>query len=389
MAFEDALKLGNRDSRTLVSLALCQAGLGNAASARGLLAAHMQEIPAPDYGLAMAMAGDPREAVRALLSAVEAPGATAQTRQNLAYALALSGNWTQARRVAGEDLSAEQAENRIGQWAHQVAEGNERSRIFAMIGVAPRADDEGLPAALALQSAPAAPETPVALAKADDVAPAPVPLEFAKAVPAPAPAVSAVQTIAIAASASPAVPIMAATESKAPPVMPAHDRAPAKAPPVSLARLMADLPKPAASPAKPATALAPARTVVAFEGPVSDARASDWVVQLGAFDTDAIAKEKWRLIVKRHAGLDQYQTVSSQYEGAQRSFARLAIRGFADRTAANSLCATLQTAGQPCFVRLDDTKATSLARAEARKRSGELASGPKAGAGKDVSLAIR
>ena len=59
-AFSDAMTLGNRQSRTIISLALCETGLDNAEAARSLLAAHGSELPAGDYGLAMAVAGNPR-----------------------------------------------------------------------------------------------------------------------------------------------------------------------------------------------------------------------------------------------------------------------------------------------------------------------------------------
>jgi Flp pilus assembly protein TadD len=79
-AFKDSMTLGNREVRTIISLALAETGLGNAAGARALLSDHISDLPAADYGLAMAMAGDPREGARALMEAVRQPEATAQTR---------------------------------------------------------------------------------------------------------------------------------------------------------------------------------------------------------------------------------------------------------------------------------------------------------------------
>src|SRR3546814_16591747 len=61
-------------------------------------------VPAADYGLAMAMAGDAPEGVRILYEMIHDPAATARTRQNLAYAYALAGRWTDARLLRSAEL---------------------------------------------------------------------------------------------------------------------------------------------------------------------------------------------------------------------------------------------------------------------------------------------
>src|SRR3546814_8099117 len=80
----DAMTLGNRDARTIVTLALVKVGLGKDRAARDLLASHADIVPAADYGLALAMAGDAPEGVRILSEMIHDPAATARTRQNLA-----------------------------------------------------------------------------------------------------------------------------------------------------------------------------------------------------------------------------------------------------------------------------------------------------------------
>ena len=77
-SFSDAMTLGDSDPRTIISLALVQTGLGHAPRARALLADQIQNIPAADYGLAMALSGDPSEGVRALLEAVQMAGRHSQ-----------------------------------------------------------------------------------------------------------------------------------------------------------------------------------------------------------------------------------------------------------------------------------------------------------------------
>src|SRR3546814_9732647 len=76
-------------------------------------------VPAADYGLAMAMAGDAPEGVRILSEMIHDPAATARTRQNLAYAYALAGRWKDARMMAGFDLDPLAANQRITQWAQK------------------------------------------------------------------------------------------------------------------------------------------------------------------------------------------------------------------------------------------------------------------------------
>ncbi len=144
MAFTDSMTLGNRDPRTIVSLSLVRSGLGDLDGARSLLSSHISDLPAGDYGLAMAMAGDPREGVRALLEAARAPDATSKTRQNSAYALALAGAWGQSTPDRGPGPPGSRCRRRIGEWTQAFSTGSATSRVVAMLGVSPRTDDAGL-----------------------------------------------------------------------------------------------------------------------------------------------------------------------------------------------------------------------------------------------------
>lgn len=407
MAFTDSMTLGNRDPRTIVSLSLVQSGLGDLDGARSLLANHISDLPAGDYGLAIAMAGDPREGVRALLEAARAPDATAKTRQNLAYALALAGAWGQARLIAGQDLPSRDAEARIGEWTQAFATGSASSRVVAMLGVSPRTDDAGLPAQLALNATPEA--APVQLASASDLVKDaaertdPVPVAPAKAAePAPAPVQAAApvakpafsSAIAAVLAKPPAAPLsMASVADQLETVdrgQPALDTGPT---PVPAARLQT----PAAQPLLKA-AYTPAATVAAapaakpfapgtlkhtFTQPGAAApkaasartnwtaglgkpatKPSDWVVQLGAFDSAALAKSQWTKISHSRGALKDYGTVHSTVQVNGRTFYRLAVRGFENRGAAWATCGVLRTSGQACFVRLDDKAAAPQAASE-------------------------
>lgn len=152
-ALTDAMTLGNRDARTIVSLALVKVALGKNDAARELLAANADVVPAGDYGLAMAMAGDPAEGVRILSEAIHDQSATARTRQNLAYAYALAGRWKDARLLAGLDLDPLVANQRISQWAQTAAPAMATERVAVLMGVTMNPADGGQPTALALAPA--------------------------------------------------------------------------------------------------------------------------------------------------------------------------------------------------------------------------------------------
>lgn len=433
IAFTDAMTLGNRDPRTIVSLSLVQSGLGDLDGARSLLSNHISDLPAGDYGLAMAMAGDPREGVRALLEAARAPDATAKTRQNLAYALALAGAWGQARLIAGQDLPARDAEARIGEWTQAFSTGSASSRVVAMLGVSPRTDDAGLPAQLALNATPDA--APVQLASASDlvrdaseradpapvaptqaVEPAAAPVQFAAlspaapsapskiaefksqpgdvAAPAAKPAFSPAAIAAVLAK-PPAAPLsMASAADQLETVdrgQPMLDTGPAPSP---AARLQAPTAQPvlkaafrpaaATSAAKPLVSATPQETLRrAFAQPGAAApkatpartnwavgigkpatKPSNWVVQLGAFDSPVLARTQWTKISQSRAPLKDYGAVHSTVQVNGRTFYRLAVRGFENRGAAWATCGVLRSSGQDCFVRLDDKAVAPQAASE-------------------------
>ena len=331
-ALTDAMTLGDNDARTIVSLALVQVAQGRADSARSLLLAHADTVPAGDYGLAMAMAGDAPEGVRVLSEAIHDPSATARTRQNLAYAYALAGRWKDARMIVGMDLDPLAANKRISDWA-QIAEPSlAPQRVAALMGVTIDAADAGQPVALAL--APAGP-APVEMAAApSDVAP---PLAEQPETP--------VQTAMVEA----APPVVEA----APVVQPAPVRVAARDFIIEDHRAKPDGAKAHAKAQNAvASATQPAARMqqVAFIKPVS-AGASNWVVQLGAYDTAAIAKEKWMNMAGRSSALAAFPVLTSQATVKGKSFHRLAISGFGSRADAVTACRTIQSQHGQCFVR--------------------------------------
>ncbi|MDR7155582.1 Flp pilus assembly protein TadD [Sphingobium xenophagum] len=328
-ALSDAMTLGNGDVGTIVSLALVQVAQGRSDDARSLLVAHAERVPAGDYGLAMAMAGDPQEGVRVLSQAIHDPAATARTRQNLAYAYALAGRWKDARMVAGMDMEPLAANKRISDWA-QIAEPSlAPMRVAALMGVTIDPNDRGQPVALALSS-PSAAAAPVEMAQADPMPVVETPAPVQVAVSAPAPVAEAAPVI----KADPKPVRVAARDF----IIEDRSGKPVAAP------------KPAVK-AQPA-AVAPAARMqqVAFIKPVASG-ASNWVVQLGAYDSAGIAKEKWMQMAGGNAMLSAFPVLTSQATVNGKIFHRLAISGFASRADAMSACRIVQSRRGQCFVR--------------------------------------
>ncbi|MEC3949853.1 SPOR domain-containing protein [Sphingobium sp. HWE2-09] len=331
-ALSDAMTLGNSDASTIVSLALVQVAQGRPDDARALLAAHADTVPAADYGLAMAMAGDPGEGVRILSEAIHDPSATARTRQNLAYAYALAGRWKDARMIVGLDMEPLAANKRISDWA-QIAEPSlAPMRVAALMGVTINEGDAGQPVALAL--APVA-DAPVEMAQAaPEVAPlpeaqAPAPVQMAQADPAPQPVVQPAPVAPARVVKAAPKPVRVATRDF---IIEDHNARP--------------------MPAKGRAEAAPIARMqqAAFIKPVATG-ASNWVVQLGAYDTAAIAKEKWMSMAGRSSTLAAFPVLTSQATVKGKPYHRLAISGFGSRADAMTACRTIRAKSGQCFVR--------------------------------------
>lgn len=315
-AFSDAMTLGNTDTRTVVSLVLAKVALGKSTDARALLVTHMDIVPAADYGLAMAMAGDPQEAIRILTAAAQEPDATIKTRQNLAYAYALAGQWREARLMAAQDLDPLAATQRIIGWAQNAEPGAEPARVAAFIGTKMRADDAGMPVRLALAPAPA-PVVQMAQAEA--------PAAETLAASPEAPPEQAPVEIAAAPVEQPETPVIRAPEA-----------------PVRTAVV------PVATPLATATTMM--RKAASFEI-IAPSTTTKWAVQLGAYDSAAIAKERWQHMARKNAVLSKFPVAYTTANVQGRVYHRLSLGGFADRGTADQMCRTVRSQGGACFIR--------------------------------------
>lgn len=301
-AFADALTLRPDDSAAALNLSLAQVAIGAGDTARVTLAAHASGIGATDRGLALALAGDLPGALQLLMPAARAPDADAKTRQNLAFVLALAGQWPQARALAAYDLPADEVDRRLAGWAALAQPRAASDQVAALLGIIP-ASDPGQPAALALV-APA----PTAIVRMAD----PRPSVTSQIVPAP-----------VAPASSQPVP-----------------------PPAS------ELAAPAAVPmmAGPTVAPHPLLRVAAAPLRVRPSARGRYFVQLGAYGSVAVARDGWRGAVRRWPALGQWRPMTAKVTGAMTRY-QLSIGG-GTRGDAIRLCRGYRARGGRCFVRL-------------------------------------
>ena len=371
-AYKDALSLYSEQPQVVLKLALVEIALGKNDEAVRVLEAGQAALDPADYGLAMALAGRTDDALAILKTAARAQGADSRVRQNLALTLALSGDWTNARTVAAQDIPAGQVEARVQQWMHLAKPGKPSDQVAALVGVTPAARDQGQPVRLALVKG----DTRLAEAAAAPVAVAqPAPVKVAQV---PAPQLQQLLPVAVAQAAQP-VPIPAlapqpqfaeAPMAPPPPPPPADPERVAAKPepvvPVVEARAEAVAPMTmaliaAAAPEAPSAfaAFMPKKRAAAAPKPVK-ARApklafrrgnSNNVVQLGAYRSPQAVSAAWTGLTKRYPGLRAYLPLRARFDSGKGVFWRLSIQGFDTRSEAVSRCQLLKSRGGKCFVR--------------------------------------
>ena len=343
-AYRDSLALINNQPQVILRLALIEIAQGKNAEALQFLASARSLLDPADYGLAIALAGQPQEAVDMLEPVARQAGADARVRQNLALSYALTGDWDSARTIAAQDLSANLVDARIQQWMLFAKPAAASDQVAALTGFKPVAGDPGQPIRLALrkvdtrtaEAAPAVDQPPVAQVAETvpqpvaEQAPAP---QFAAVVapstpepvvqaPAPAPEPASV-VIAAAAAASPEAPAvyaaMAAFTQRA--QLRKQAKAAAQRPPVR----RASLPRAIGN--------------------------STSVVQLGAYGSPQRVAAAWNAAARRYAVLRAYSPMSARFDSPKGLVYRLSVRGFGNPGQAKDMCVNLRRAGGSCFVR--------------------------------------
>lgn len=330
--FEDVMALGGDNARIGLGAALAYIGAGRDAEAIAVLGRWRDQLPASDFGLAVALAGQPGMGVAVLTQAVRGGDNNPKARQNLAYAYALDGKWAQARLIASQDVPADQLDARLGEWASKARPEASRERVAGLLG-APLQVDPGQPAALALGG------------RGDDA-------RLANAeIPAPAFGAAAAELPPL--EAGNATPEIVAAEEPMP--APAAEQA-------SLAMIVdQEAPVPSAKFVSQPVIQKIARSESTFQAtfdkmstqkaaPVGKPRpaAQTHLVQLGSFTSRESAGRAWAIFVKRDPALKNHAMRITEADVNGRRYYRVAAEGF-DRASAHSMCASVKRRGEGCL----------------------------------------
>lgn len=312
--FDDAMKLGDNSARTALSLALAKTGAGDQQGALAVLEDWRGEIPASDLGLALALSGEPDRGIAILSDALRGGENTPKIRQNLAYSYALGGRWREARLMAGQDLSPEQVDKRLGEWAENIQPEQYQQRIAALMET-PVRGDSGQPAMLALANNPAMEQ----LATETTANPtAPVAPQGAKVAAAP----EAVQPVAAAPAELPVAPVVAVAAPAIPVV---------------------------SQPVIQKIAPAPVRVAAKLAKPVPTKAAGTHFVQLGSFSSPQGARRAWGIYSARNQSLASYRMTITPAVVKGKHVWRVAAAGLTGKSAANGLCSQVKSHGGACF----------------------------------------
>jgi D-alanyl-D-alanine carboxypeptidase len=312
-AYKDSLSINASQPQVALKLALVEIAQGKNDEATALLESGRGILDPADYGLALALAGHPAQAVDVLQTVARAEGADARVRQNLALAYAFSGDWINARTVAEQDVPADQIDARIHQWMQLASPAHPSDQVTALIGVTPAASDPGQPVRLALNPS-AAP------LQADTVPAAPAQPQVAEAVPAPA------------------------YEPAPPPVMAQANPQPAFE--------TGFVEPPRAKASKPRRASASVVHASLRNVPLRRATGnSSAVVQLGAYGNAQRVAAAWNVAARKFGALKGYTPMSARFDSPKGPVYRLSVKGFASDREARAVCESLRNSGGSCFVR--------------------------------------
>lgn len=374
-AYKDALTIYSNQPQVILKLALAETALGKKDEAVAFLKAGRSVLNPSDYGLALALAGRPSEAIGVLDNAARQPGADATVRQNLALAHALAGDWTEARTIAQQDVPAKDLDARISQWMQLASPKTPSAQVAALVGVTPAPLDQGEPVRLALRNTDTmmAATTPAPMPKAARRVEA---TAVAAAAPQPKVAVVAPQPKVASVAPQPVVQpklveAVAAAPQAAPVVIPAVALPVKPAPKPVIAE--AALPTPVAliaAAASEASIIATHKLASAVEvlmpkkhvaqvhpsrrpllAAVRAASRSGEVVQLGSYRSPQYVSAAWSELTKRHPALRSYLPLRARFVSPKGTFWRLSIQGFSTEHEALARCRLLKSHGGSCFVR--------------------------------------
>jgi Flp pilus assembly protein TadD len=345
-SYRDSLTLLPDQAPVLMKLVLSQIAQGKNAEALAILDRMRNSADPADVGLAMALAGQPGNAVALLDEAARRPEADARTRQNLALAHALAGDWDNARVVAAQDVPADQLDSRMAEWMKLTAPQGGATKVASLIGVSPAASDPGQPVRLALRD-----QGGVRMASATAPQVQAAPIQVPAAAPAPQPTANAT-VMNDAGFAAPAAPIVSApvavAASAVTVALPAAAPAPEQAGP--LADLAENLESLRREPVRASGAL-PKISELRRTAAIRFAN-SGVVVQLGAYGSQGKLQAGWAKLSRNHKGvLGRYVPATAHFNAPIGPVYRLSLQGFGSAAEARQVCQGLKSAGAACFVR--------------------------------------
>ncbi len=326
---DEALQLGAASPRTIVSLALAQIASGQQSAALATLDAHETDLDPADFGLAIALAGQPQRGVLVLSNQLRFGENSAKVRQNLAYAYGLHGDWRAARLMAAEDVPADKVGERMAHWGQMANPVYFRHRVADLLGVE-MVQDPGQPARLALANHPS-----VNKLAAETTTPAPVakPILAANGELPPLNGPDLKNAAPKAAPGTVARPVAhsVAAAFEAPETR-TVDRVSAPAP--------ARVAKPTAAVARTPAPTAPSTGFVAKSG--------DYRVQLGSYFSMSDAQQAWKVFQQRHPELAGAEKVITKAKVKGKMYYRVAASGYAEASA-RSLCSLVKKGGGGCI----------------------------------------
>ena len=319
-SFQDAIALGDTSPRTVVSLSLAQIGMGDRNGAIETLEKWEGSLDAADFGLAIALAGQPERGVHVLGNALRNGENTPKVRQNLAYAYALAGQWQAARLMAAEDVPADQVGQRMAEWGAIARPEQFQTRVATLLGVDLVAD-AGQPAMLALSNSPS-----VEMLAAETVEQAPK-SDFALASELPA-----IDTSPVAYDTGDAALADAGLDA-------GGSRYVSNEVVQAVPTQSAHAPRTAATP-KPVRAAAASPSLSLAKG--------NYNIQLGSYFSMSDAQAAWKRFQAKYPQLSDAERQITKARVNGKIYYRVAAAGFA-RDSARSMCSTVKGKGGGCI----------------------------------------
>jgi D-alanyl-D-alanine carboxypeptidase len=362
----DVTELGQADARTVVSLALSRIGQGKVDSAIALVDANQSILPASDYGLALALAGDTKRGISVLVEAIRSNNASVRTRQNLALAYALDGRWRDSQVMALEDMPQHMVDRSIIEWAQFARPGAYTARIAGLLRVEQK-EDPGQPVRLALNAV--AGEVNMAAAQVPQASEASVlPAMIASIDPN-------VELAAIGPAPVEAPPVEIIFRPSAPAMVAAAEAPLIKAPegPAKRAQTAPVAAKPAKMAQAAPVAAKPVKLALADTAPRKVA--GTHLIQLGAFSSTANAQVAWSQFTRKFGVLQGFNSASSSVVVNGKQLVRLAAMGFGNAGSATAVCNQIKARGGDCVVKSVNGSAPVRMAAATPKKQGTVKQG--------------